>query len=114
MQIGYAQVSTGTQTTDPQEDALQVAGCEKIFRDTISGTKVERTGLAAMLAQVRKGDVATVVRLDRFGPLPCRSNGDGEEVPSCRGWVPFVERGNQHDNAGRKAGVPHFRLPCRI
>lgn len=67
MQIGYARVSTGTQTTSPQEADLRAAGCEKIFRDVASGAKAERPNLAAMLAQMRKGDVVTVVRLDRLG-----------------------------------------------
>jgi len=32
MQIGYARVSTADQSPDLQEDGLQKAGCEKIFR----------------------------------------------------------------------------------
>ena len=67
VQIGYARVSTGTQTTNPQEDDLWAAGCEKIFREVASGAKAERPSLAAMLSEVRKGDVITVVRLDRLG-----------------------------------------------
>ena len=37
MRIGYARVSTADQNPDLQEDALQKAGCEKIFRDVASG-----------------------------------------------------------------------------
>lgn len=37
MRIGYARVSTADQNPDLQEDALQKAGCEKIFRDIASG-----------------------------------------------------------------------------
>ena len=33
MRIGYARVSTADQNPDLQEDALQKAECEKIFRD---------------------------------------------------------------------------------
>lgn len=67
MKIGYARVSTQQQTTDPQEDELRRAGCEKIFRDVASGAKADRPKLSEMLAQVRKGDVVTVIRLDRLG-----------------------------------------------
>lgn len=34
MLIGYCRVSTDDQTLDLQRDALQVAGCEKIFEET--------------------------------------------------------------------------------
>lgn len=67
MQIGYARVSTSSQTTAPQEDELKAAGCEKIFRDVTSGAKASRPGLDAMLTQARRGDVIVVVRLDRLG-----------------------------------------------
>jgi predicted site-specific integrase-resolvase len=45
--IGYARVSTSDQTLNLQKDALQKAGCDRIFTDTASGAKTERRGLDA-------------------------------------------------------------------
>jgi DNA invertase Pin-like site-specific DNA recombinase len=67
MLIGYARVSTHDQTLALQQDALQKAGCNKIFTDTASGAKAERTGLDAALNCVRRGDTLVVWRLDRLG-----------------------------------------------
>ncbi len=67
MFVGYARVSTSDQTLAPQEDELRNAGCERIFSDIESGSKAKRPGLDELLAQVRRGDSVTVVRLDRLG-----------------------------------------------
>jgi DNA invertase Pin-like site-specific DNA recombinase len=66
MLIGYARVSTHDQTLNLQKDALQKAGCTKIFTDTASGAKAERKGLEQALNYVRKGDTLVVWRLDRL------------------------------------------------
>jgi len=67
MLIGYARVSTHDQTLNLQRDALEKAGCTKIFTDTASGAKTERIGLEEALYYVRKGDTLVVWRLDRLG-----------------------------------------------
>jgi DNA invertase Pin-like site-specific DNA recombinase len=67
MLIGYAWVSAHEQTLNLQRDALQKAGCNKIFTDTASGAKTERKGLEQALSYVRKGDTLVVWRLDRLG-----------------------------------------------
>ena len=66
MLVGYCRVSTDDQTLDLQRDALQDAGCERIFEDKAGGT-VERQGLRAALDHVRAGDTLVVWRLDRLG-----------------------------------------------
>ena len=66
MLIGYARVSTDDQNLDLQRDALQQAGCEQIFEDTISGAKASRPGLKAALEYARAGDTLVVWRLDRL------------------------------------------------
>jgi DNA invertase Pin-like site-specific DNA recombinase len=66
MLIGYARVSTYDQTLNLQQDALQKAGCGRIFTATASGAKTERIGLDEALNHVRKGDTLVVWRLDRL------------------------------------------------
>jgi DNA invertase Pin-like site-specific DNA recombinase len=67
MEIGYARVSTLVQTLDLQTDALNQAGCELVFSDTVSGAKTERKGLADAFSHLRVGDTLVVWRLDRLG-----------------------------------------------
>jgi len=42
MLIGYARISTTDQTLDLQRDALEKAGCENIFTDTVSLSQVPK------------------------------------------------------------------------
>jgi len=67
MLVGYARVSTSDQHLALQTDALQSAGCERLFTDTVSGAKVERPGLTAALHTCRSGDTLVVWKLDRLG-----------------------------------------------
>ncbi|MFS2221016.1 recombinase family protein [Pantoea sp. B65] len=62
--VGYARVSTTGQSLDTQLTAL--AGCEKIFREKISGAKDDRPELQALLEFVREGDAVQVTKLDRL------------------------------------------------
>ncbi|MDD2358663.1 MAG: recombinase family protein [Thiovulaceae bacterium] len=67
MLIGYARVSTTDQNLSLQKEALQKAGCERIYEDTISGTRADRPGLAKVLEMLRSGDTLVVWKLDRLG-----------------------------------------------
>jgi DNA invertase Pin-like site-specific DNA recombinase len=67
MRIGYARVSTADQNPDLQEDALQKAGCEKIFHDIASGAVDSRKGLSEAIEYARDGDTLAVWKLDRLG-----------------------------------------------
>jgi DNA invertase Pin-like site-specific DNA recombinase len=45
---------------------LREAGAEKVFRETASGARSDRAGLRRALAELGKGDVLIVTRLDRL------------------------------------------------
>lgn len=65
--IGYARVSTLDQNPAAQVDALEAAGCARVFTDHVSGTRGSRPQLDAALDYLRAGDVLVVWRLDRLG-----------------------------------------------
>lgn len=67
MKIGYARVSTLDQNPEMQLDALEAAGCVKVYQDELSGAKKDRPGLVDALTFARKGDCIVVWRLDRLG-----------------------------------------------
>ncbi|MBI1208244.1 MAG: helix-turn-helix domain-containing protein [Azospirillum sp.] len=68
MLIGYARVSTDDQNLGLQRDALNAAGCERLFEDQgVSGTIRARPGLDAALASLTDGDTLVVWKLDRLG-----------------------------------------------
>jgi DNA invertase Pin-like site-specific DNA recombinase len=60
-------VSTRQQDLSLQLDALEQAGCARVFRDVGSGTLRKRPQLDACLDYVRGGDTLVVWRLDRLG-----------------------------------------------
>jgi DNA invertase Pin-like site-specific DNA recombinase len=66
MLIGYARVSTDDQNLNLQQDALNHAGCERIFEDQLSGAKSDRPGLQEAINYARPGDTLVVWRLDRL------------------------------------------------
>lgn len=67
MKIGYARVSTLSQPLENQIEALQTAGCEKIFSEKKSGKAAEsRQELHRAIEFGREGDTFTVTRLDRL------------------------------------------------
>lgn len=67
MLIGYMRVSTGEQSLYLQRDALDRAGCERVFDDVCSERATERRGLGNALDIARDGDTLVVWKLDRIG-----------------------------------------------
>lgn len=66
MKIGYARVSTPDQNPTLQIEALEKAGCEKIYIEKKSAFK-ERPELYRALEELRAGDILCVWSLDRLG-----------------------------------------------
>lgn len=65
--IGYARVSTRDQNLDLQIAALNAIGCERIYKEAMSGTKRNRPELNRALEHLRVGDTLVVYKLDRLG-----------------------------------------------
>jgi DNA invertase Pin-like site-specific DNA recombinase len=66
MLIGYARVSTQDQDPTLQLDALNQAGCEKVFTEKASGAQRDRPQLTAAIDYMRPGDTLVVWKLDRL------------------------------------------------
>src|SRR3954447_13244300 len=64
--IGYARVSTDGQTLDGQIAALKAAGCERVFKEKISGARDDRRELKRFISSLEEGDLGVVTRLDRL------------------------------------------------
>jgi DNA invertase Pin-like site-specific DNA recombinase len=58
--LGYARVSTTDQDASLQIDALNAAGCYRVFVDTMSGSLQHRLELDKLLDQLRPGDTLVV------------------------------------------------------
>jgi DNA invertase Pin-like site-specific DNA recombinase len=66
--IGYARVSTLSQSADIQVEALKASGCATIRTEKVSGGSREgRDELATVLDFLRESDVVCVHKLDRLG-----------------------------------------------
>jgi DNA invertase Pin-like site-specific DNA recombinase len=65
--LGYARVSTTDQQPHLQVDALQRAGCYRVFTETASGARSDRPVLEQVLDQLRPDDTLVVWKLDRLG-----------------------------------------------
>jgi len=66
MIYGYARVSTNGQDLTSQEHELIAAGCDRVFKEKVSGAKSDRAELAKAIRTLTPGDVLVVTRLDRL------------------------------------------------
>lgn len=66
MNLGYARVSTKEQNLESQLDSLKIFGCEKIWKEKISGKKKDRPELEDLIEYAREGDVIVVHSISRL------------------------------------------------
>ena len=66
MSVGYARVSTQERDLALQLDALQAAGCTRIYTEQASGAQRDRPQLHAALDSMRPDDTLVVWKLDRL------------------------------------------------
>jgi len=62
----YARVSTVGQTLEVQLDQLKAAGCSRVYREKVSGAKVDRRELGKLVKSIVAGDQVVVTRIDRL------------------------------------------------
>jgi DNA invertase Pin-like site-specific DNA recombinase len=66
MIYGYARVSAKAQDLTSQLVQLKVAGCEKVFREKLTGTTADRPQLQKLKAALAPGDVVIIPAVDRL------------------------------------------------
>jgi DNA invertase Pin-like site-specific DNA recombinase len=66
LKYGYARVSTVNQNLESQIQALESEGCNKIYSEKFTGTKVDRPQFQELLILLKEGDTLVVTKLDRF------------------------------------------------
>ena len=63
---GYGRVSTNKQALDIQIKELKKAGATKIYKEKISGAKVDRKEMNALIEEIKAGDTIIVTKADRI------------------------------------------------
>lgn len=112
MIYGYARVSTLKQGKEgnsliDQEEKLREAGCQEIYHDSYTGTKLSRPEFTKLLSILKPGDTLVVTKLDRFA----RKAAEGALTVQA-----LVEKGvNIHIlNMGRADNTPMGKLMVQI
>lgn len=108
MLVGYARVSSSSQSVAVQQDALKAAGCEKLFAEKESGTTTDnRPALADSLDFIREGDTLLVTRIDRLA----RSVADLEAIVSrVKAKGAFLKAVEQPIDTSSPAGVAFLQM----
>ena len=82
---GYARVSTRQQqygtSLDDQRSMLEDEGCQEVYEDTYTGTKLDRPEFDRLCREVQAGDTIVVTKLDRIA----RTETEAYEL--VVGWV---------------------------
>jgi DNA invertase Pin-like site-specific DNA recombinase len=66
MIFGCVRVSTDAQDLTAQLKDLKAAGCERVFKEKVTGATADRPQLKKLMAAVDHGDVVIVAAVDRL------------------------------------------------
>ncbi|GGO77605.1 resolvase [Marinobacterium nitratireducens] len=111
MKIGYARISSEEQNFDMQMDALEAAGCARIYQERASGAKIDRPELQKALDFMREGDTLVVWRLDRLGRNLKHLVRTVEELREQKKNFSSL---NEQIDTGTAAGTLIFHLFCAL
>ena len=112
--IGYARVSTRAQDLALQLDALEHAGCQRVYQDVGSGSIRSRPQLDACLERLLAGDTLVVWRLDRLGRSLRHLIDVIAGLQGARDRVPVAAREHRHHDRHRPAAIAPVRRACRV
>lgn len=66
MILGYARAANSTGDINKQIKALTHFGCQKVYSDIGSGSKLDRPSYVKMMLEAKSGDIIMVYSLDRL------------------------------------------------
>lgn len=66
MIYGYSRVSTNKKELDIQVKSLKEAGATKIFKEKVTGAKIDRAELNKLLKVIKSGNTLVVTKADRI------------------------------------------------
>jgi hypothetical protein len=83
MIYGYARVSTRAQDLTSQFAELKAAGCEKVFREKITGTTAERPQLRKLMAALAPGEAPACGGCGLDGASPAAARSTNRSMNNC-------------------------------
>jgi DNA invertase Pin-like site-specific DNA recombinase len=104
--MGHCLATPASPTTDQQPplqvDALERAGCYRVFTETASCARTDHPVLEQVLDELRPGDTLVVWETRPARSLPAASGRHRHQPGRAWGWVPQPPRGDRHHHPGGK------------